>query len=109
LLCTSGRQVIVVWNNVGVPVPDELRALATVLTPAVNSINNKFIMPSKIIRTLAVISIDDDTTIKEVSAGLLFHYWKHTVRARTVAGVYVGEGWRASTLILYVFMHSFRV
>lgn len=63
-------RVILLWNNPDVPPPSNLASCAIVVSPPVNSLNNRWIATLPYIRTKAILNLDDDVTVTKVNRDL---------------------------------------
>ena len=70
--------IIVIWNNVYMAVPTELKTLENivVIKGVINSLNNRYIMPIPLVSTAAVVMHDDDMLVTFDGLQCLFEVWK---------------------------------
>ncbi|KAK4705637.1 hypothetical protein P7C70_g578, partial [Phenoliferia sp. Uapishka_3] len=66
-------RVILVWNAVGARPPNVKGVL--VLSPAVNSLNNRWVQTLPHIKTDAILNLDDDIAINKAAMSCMFRYW----------------------------------
>ncbi|KAF8301278.1 hypothetical protein TcYC6_0055180 [Trypanosoma cruzi] len=68
------HEVLLVWNGVKETVPDELLALKSRCRQPPNSVANRWLVAS-LLRTEAVLNIDDDMNVSYDAARCMFSIW----------------------------------